>query len=129
MAVTLKDEKLLDSWGAVIEGASGKQDSLLQDIVRNLKGAELPEIKWGMVETTPSTLKGWFGKKRNYLMVSNEALRDYKMYVGARDYGRHLDISWFLTVEPGFFKKTFSDILTKGANPMALSMMLDLFDQ
>lgn len=51
------------------------------------------------------------------------------MYVGARDYGRHLDVSWFLTVEPGFFKKAFSDILTKGANPMALSMMLDLFDQ
>jgi hypothetical protein len=82
-----------------------------------------------MIEAQPGMIKGFFGKKRNYLMVSNQALKDYRMYVGARDYGKHLDISWFLTVEPGFFKKAFSELLTKGASPNALSLLLDLFDQ
>ena len=78
-----------------------------------------------MIEATPSMFKGLFGKKRDYLMVTNAALKDYRMYVGARDYGRHLDISWFLTVELGFFKKAFSEVLTKGASNTALSFALN----
>ena len=30
------------------------------------------------------------------------------MYIFARDVGKHLDCGWFLTVEPGIFKKVFS---------------------
>jgi hypothetical protein len=129
MGVTLNDEKLLDSWGVVIEQGSGKEQELLRTINRYLDASELPGIQAKMVEAKPSMLKGFFGKKRDYLMVNNEALKDYRMYVGARDYGRHLDISWFLTVEPGFFKKAFSEVLTRGASSQALSFALDLFDQ
>lgn len=129
MAVTLKDEKLLDSWGVVIENGAGHESYLINFVSQSLQTSELPGISWQMVEATPSMFKGMFGKKRSYLMVTNAALRDYRMYVGARDYGKHLDMSWFLTVEPGFFKKAFSDILTRGANSNALSFALDLFDQ
>lgn len=129
MSVTLKDEKLLDSWGVVIDNAAGNQDQLLARITANLQHGELPGVGWKMVEASPSMFKQLLGKKRQYLMVTSQALTDYRMYVGARDYGRHLDVSWFLTVEPGFFKKAFSGMMTQGANPMALSFMLDLFDQ
>jgi hypothetical protein len=40
--------------------------------------------------------------------------------------GRHLDVSWFLTVEPGFFKSAFSAMLANG-NHQALSFSLDEF--
>jgi hypothetical protein len=129
MSVTLKDEKLLDSWGVVIEQGAGKEDQLIKRITEYLAWSELPGIGWQMVEVKPGMIKGFFGKKRDYLMVANQALKDYRMYVGARDYGKHLDISWFLTVEPGFFKKVFSEVLTRGASPNALSMLLDIFDQ
>ena len=129
MGVTLKDEKLLDSWGVVIEQGAGREQHLIQAIGQYLAQSEIPGIGWQMVEASPGMIKGFFGKKRDYLMVTNQALKDYRMYVGARDYGKHLDISWFLTVEPGFFKKAFSEMLTKGASPNALSMLLDLFDQ
>src|ERR1051325_4292433 len=129
MGVTLNDEKLLDSWGVVIEQGAGKEQDLLRTINRYLDASELPGIQAKMVEAKPSMLKGFFGKKRDYLMVNNDGLKDYRMYVGARDYGRHLDFSWFLTVEPGFFKKAFSAALTSGASTLALTFHLDLFDQ
>ncbi|HEX77591.1 MAG TPA: hypothetical protein G4O03_04165 [Dehalococcoidia bacterium] len=62
-------------------------------------------------------------------MVTNEGLSDYRMYVSARDYGNNLDVSWYLTCEPGFFKRSFSGLLTKGASDKALSFALDLFKQ
>lgn len=127
MAVTLKDEKLLDQWSVVMEGGAGKQDQLLGYAVRALEQSELPGITWQKVEAQPGMLKGMFGKRRDYLMVCSQALKDYRMYFGVREYGRHLDVSWFLTVEPGFFKSSFSSLLANG-NVNALSLMLDLFD-
>lgn len=127
MAVTLKDEKLLDQWGVVLEGGAAKHEQLLGYAVEALQRSELPGITWQMVEAQPGMFKGMFGKRRDYLMVASQALKDYRMYFGVREYGRHLDVSWFLTVEPGFFKGAFSAMLTNG-NVNALSFTLDLFD-
>ena len=79
------------------------------------------------VRVKPGWLKGLFGVERGYSMVTNEGLRDYKMYIGVRDYGNSLDISWYLTCEPGFFKQRFSAMLTQGSSDKALSLNLDLF--
>lgn len=128
MSVTLKDEKLLDSWGVVIEDGAGRQDLLMQNIRMYLENAELPGVRWDTIEASPGMLKGFFGKKRDFLRITSEGLKDYRMYVGARDYGRHLDFSWFLTIEPGFFKKTLSSALANG-NHLALTLNMDLFDQ
>jgi hypothetical protein len=127
MAVSLKDEKLLDSWGVVMESGAGRQADTLRYIKQRLSASELPGVEWKDVEVQPGMFKGMFGKRRDYLMVTCQALKDYRMYVGARDYGKHLDISWFLTVEPGFFKSAFSAILAHG-NINALSFNLDIFD-
>ena len=127
MAVTLKDEKILDTWGLVMEGGAGHASSLTQSIESLLKYSDLPGIEWKTIDAQPGMVKGWFGKKREYLMVTSEALKDYRMYLGARDYGKHLDISWFLTVEPGFFKSAFSAMVAHG-NINAISFSLDVFD-
>jgi len=127
MAVTLKDEKILDTWGVVMEGGAGHSASLLQNIQSGLKDAELPGIAWEVADAQPGMLKGLFGKKREYLMITNQGLKDYRMYIGSRDYGKHLDLSWFLTVEPGFFKSAFSSMLAHG-NINAISFSLDVFD-
>jgi len=127
MAVTIKDEKLLDTWGVIMEGAAGKAADLLQNVQNLLQYSQLPGIAWQKVDAQPGMIKGFFGKKREYLMVTNEAMKDYRMYLGSRDYGKHLDISWFLTVEPGFFKSAFSAMVAHG-NINALSFNLDVFD-
>lgn len=68
---------------------------------------------------------GLFGKKRDYLFITNEALKDHRMYMGARDYSNNLDVSLYVTTEPGFFKGALSKALSEPDK--SLSFMLDLF--
>ena len=126
-AVTLKDEKIIDSWSILIEDAQGREEEIYQATLKRIEENNPPGVRVDKVEVRPGWLKGVFGKKREYLMVGNERLRDFKMYVGARDYGNNLDVCWYLTCEPGFFKKRISKALTE--SDKALSYILDLFDQ
>ena len=53
---------------------------------------------------------GWFSKvQREFLIIRLEQFGDYRMYVAAREYGVHLDVCRFMTVEPGFFKKQLAE--------------------
>ena len=125
MSVTLKDEKIIDRWSMIVEGGQGQAEQIYQDTENNVKELKVPGIDMEIVKVRPSWLKGLFGKEREYMMVTNEALGDYRMFIGARDFGDTLDISWFITCEPGFFKKRLSNVLTSGAYDKALSLNLE----
>jgi hypothetical protein len=127
--VSLHDEKIIDRWGIIIENGQGKAEQVYKDTEAYINEAKAPGVKSEIVKVTPGWLKGLFGIERTYFMVRNEGLKDYRMYIGARDYGNNLDVQWYLTCEPGFFKKTLSSFLTKGASDKALSFILDLFQQ
>lgn len=127
--VVLKDEKILDSWSLLIENAQNKKENVYQRVPEFLRDSEAPGIKTEMVKVSPGGLGGFFARDRDYLMVSNDGLRDYKIYIGARRYGKNLDVSWYLTCEPGFFKSTLSSFLTRGSSDKALSFMLNIFQQ
>ena len=129
MGVTLKDEKIIDRWSMIVESGQGQAEKIYQDTENNIKESKAPGIKIERTKVRPGWLKGLLGKEREYMMVTNEALRDYRMFIGARDFGDNLDISWFITCEPGFFKKRLSNILTSGASDKALSLNLDIFQQ
>ncbi|HEX3033976.1 MAG TPA: hypothetical protein VHT73_02445 [Thermodesulfobacteriota bacterium] len=131
MGVTLKDEKILQSWNTMIEDGQGKGAFIFDETKRLLEEFQPPDVMWKITEVAPGTFSGLFGKKRDYLMITNEALRDYKVYIGARDYGNVLDVSWYLAAEPGFFKKRLLGALAgMGADRMAASVVaLDLFAQ
>jgi len=129
MAVTLKDEKIIDRWSIIVEDGQGKAEQIYQDTENYIMESKAPGIKIERTKVRPGWLKGILGAERNYMMVTNQALGDYRMFIGARDYGDNLDISWFLTCEPGFFKKKLSSVLTSGASDKALSLNLDLFQQ
>ena len=129
MAVTLKDEKIIDRWSMIVEGGQGLAEQVYQDTENFIKESKAPGITIERTKVRPSWLKGLFGKERDYMMVTNDALGDYRMFIGARDFGNALDISWFITCEPGFFKKRLSNVLTSGASDKALSLSLDIFQQ
>lgn len=124
---TLKDEKVLDQWHTLIGEAADSGDLVLDMVRQYLKDFGAPGVKWKTEPVKTGFVSGLLGKKRQLLLVTNEVLKDHRMYVGARDYGRGLSVSWFLTTEPGYFKKKFSGALT--GNEKALSFALDLFDQ
>ena len=77
-----------------------------------LGNSDAPDTVWERVEAQPSLVKGLLhGKKRDYLLVTNKGVgEDLRMYIGARDFGTHLDVTWFLTAEPNWVKD-----LAKGA--------------
>ena len=93
----LKDEKIVDTWAMVIREAQGKSDFIFDTAQKLLEKNQAPGVKWEMGEVTTSFFKGLFGRKRDYLLVTIEALDDYRMYIGSRDYGIILYVICFLS--------------------------------
>jgi hypothetical protein len=118
MGVTLKDEKIIDRWSIIIENGQGNAEQIYKDTESYIKESKAPGIEIGRVKVRPGWLKGLFGKERDYVMVTNEGLSDYRMFIGARDYGNNLDVSWYLTSELIVIQKKYG-----------LSPNLDLFEQ
>lgn len=88
-------------------------DEVLNGIQDRLGDADIPgNCTWDVDEVKSS---GWFSKvRREFLIVRLAQFSDYRIYIAAREYGIHLDVCWFLAVEPGFFKQAVSDSLTNG---------------
>ncbi len=113
MAITLKEETVLNQWSTLIAQGARHSDELIEEITGNLKPAQIPGgCTWSVEEVKSS---GWFAKvKREFLVITLEQFSDYRQYVGVRDYGIHMDVCRFLTCEPGFFKKKISAKLAEG---------------
>lgn len=113
MGVTLKEENVLDEWSMLIDNAADSSDDLLDDIQNRLEQAQIPGgCRWSLEEVKSST---WVARvKREFLIVKLDQFSDYRIYIAAREYGRHLDVCRFTTVEPGFFKKKLAEHLTGG---------------
>jgi hypothetical protein len=124
-SVTLKDEKIFHSWATLIISGKGRSETIFKRTEELLRESEAPGVVWERISVTPSWLKGIFGKRRDYLLVKSESLKDYRVYIGARDYGVHLDVQEYVTVEPGFLKKALAE---KIGGPGAM-FVLDILDQ
>ena len=111
MGVTLKEENVLDEWSMLIDNGAGSGGELLDDIQTRLEQSQIPGgCRWSLEEVKSST---WVARvKREFLIVKLEQFGDYRIYIAARDYGRHLDVCRFTTVEPGFFKKKLAEKTT-----------------
>lgn len=129
MGITLQDEKIIDRWSIIIGNGQGRAEQVYQDTEQLIRDSKAPGMSIEQVKVRPSWLKGLLGNERSYMMVTCQALKDYRMFMGARDYGDNLDVQWYMTCEPGFFKKRLSSVLTSGASDKALSLNLDLFKQ
>ena len=113
MALTLKEESVLDQWSTIVDNASGRAHGVIEDIQARMEASQIPgNCSWELEEVKSS---GWFSKvQREFLLIRLGDFNDYRMYVAARDYGIHLDVCRFLTVEPGFFKKAIAEKLSGG---------------
>jgi hypothetical protein len=120
----IKADKVLDNWATIIENGAGNGNELLEVMGKSLEEIKLPNVRWSMNQVYIGLMGG---QSREFMLVTHGGLREYTMYIYARDVGKHLDCGWFMTVSPGFFKKTFSKHLT--GNPVALSQNLDVFAQ
>ncbi|MDD5430673.1 MAG: hypothetical protein PHP03_00385 [Candidatus Pacebacteria bacterium] len=128
-SITLKDEKIVgERWAVLIENGQGKAGQIYKDTEKYIRETNAPGVEVEMVKAKTSWLKGLFGGERDYMLVTTESLKDFRVLIGARDYGNNLDVHAFTTCEPGYFKKSFSSALS-GGDEKALSYALDIFQQ
>ena len=121
---TISREKVIDQWYGLVERGAGRDQWLIDKTEQLLREAKPPNVSGRREEVS----SGLFGEKRNFLIVTHQRLREFAMFINARDYGRDLDVSWYLTVNPGFFKRAISKRLAMG-DANALSMNIDVFAQ
>ncbi|MDI6860358.1 MAG: hypothetical protein QMC85_07675 [Methanocellales archaeon] len=146
----VRAQEVIDSWSILVEGAQGRADEIFTNTNNRIAETKAPNVKVERKAMAPGIIRGLFGTKRDFLIVTekgNPRLKPYQMFIGARDYGNNLDISWYLTHRPSFWLKLMAFLLfIPGINffvlPFALigglsSMVkerrggldLDLFDQ
>ena len=101
MAITLKEEKIIDRWSVLVEGAQGQEKDIFEKTEKAIQRIEAPNIMVKSQEVRPGLFTGLFHRKqRPFLTVTNKYLKGYTMLIGARNYGKQLSIYWYLVMEP-----------------------------
>lgn len=107
MAIRLDSLSVVSEWATMIPHAAGQEDELLEDIKRRIDDAEMPGARCGFDEAQTGTM---FAKtKRVFLICENEHFKDYRFFIGARSYGKHLNACWYLGCQPGVLKQMFAE--------------------
>lgn len=128
MAIVLKDEKIVKDWGTLVEGCKGKRKEFYELVVESIKSMEAPGVITEEIKVAIGWLSGMFGNERTYLRVYSESMKDFRIYVGARDYGIFLNVFCCLTCEPGYLKKKLSGLVFNG-DQRVLSYALNIFER
>jgi hypothetical protein len=122
--VSLEHYKILDKWSTMIENGQGKREQIYQDAMKHIQESKAPGINIELVKAKSSVIKD----ERDYLMVTNAYMKDYRVYIGATDYGKNLNVYWYLTCEPGLMKQLFPDY-DRGVTAEGLPRALDVFEE
>src|SRR5712691_5831024 len=75
--VTLKDGKIIDNWATLLEQCQGEEEGLLRGVEQALDEFQAPGVHRTRETVAPGWLKGLFGKKRDFLIVTHERFDDY----------------------------------------------------
>lgn len=118
MAITLKEETILNQWSTLLTQGARQAGALMGAIEAQVRAAQIPG---GVSVSLDEVQSGGFMSKtrREFLIVKLEQFSDYRMYIGCRPYGVHLDVCRFVTVEPGFFKKAIANQLGGSADALS----------
>jgi hypothetical protein len=120
---TLKAEKVVRQWGTIIERGAGRDKWVFDQTETLIRETCPPAV---VLRREPVTT-GMFSEKREFLIVTHSAIREYAMFISAQNFGQDLSVSWYLTVNPGFLKRAISKKLTRDSN--ALSQEIPVFAQ
>ena len=115
---------VIQQWGHMIDRGAGYPHYILETVEQLLTEADMPGLRYRQMEVSQG---GRFGRKRDLLIVAHNNLRKYHIFIGARDVGIHLEVSWFMTISPGLLSGAISKRLM--GSPQALSMRIPIFDQ
>lgn len=113
MKVLTKDQ-VVEQWGHLIRNANGMSEKIFDSIETAINRTGATDVKVERQQISPGLFRGMLGGKRSFIVITNKDnpnLRAYKMYIGARDYGVNLQVSWYLVYQPGAQGKIMSTLL------------------
>jgi hypothetical protein len=115
---------ILQQKGYIVENGAGYDKRILDEVQKFLNEAGIPGLACEEIDIRSGT----FSRNiRHFLRVTQDSLREYRMFFEARGVGTYLEASWFLTVIPGTLRRALSKRMY--GSPEALSSQLPLFDQ
>jgi hypothetical protein len=127
MAVVRKEE-VVESWSVLIGNGQGRAEEIFSNTNNFIAETNVPNAKIEKRAMASGIIRGLFGAKRDFVVVTetgNPRLKPYQMFIGARDYGNNLDISWYLTHRLRFRKRlTAWLLLVPGVNFFVLPFTL-----
>ena len=122
--LNLKDGKIAREWSTMLPECQAEGPGLVGTIQKKLAAYEVAGLSWQEESASTGFMKSMLGKRRDFLVVRTEQFPEWLVCVGAKDYGRFLNVVWYLTVSPKFLNK----MRGVGAGTI-LTDELDVFDQ
>lgn len=89
----LTEDKVMDEWTVLVEGAAGRGDKILETTARLISEAKIPDV------SVSKKMISLDRASRPFLVIENANIKGYYMYVGALDYGERLNIVWYLVLD------------------------------
>ena len=129
--MSLKSQNIVERWFAAIGGANGEGEKVLRAFMSRVEEAGIPDIVAEKIKmntglaSAPSKSMFSLGinrSMREMIEIKNETMLGWLIYVGARDYGKQLLVSWYLVADEKELPRTAKAIF--GAESM---MELGLF--
>jgi hypothetical protein len=102
MTITLKQETVVDTWSQIIAGGAGHEKEVMENTFKLLTDARIPNVKIRQEEVRMGTFAG---VRRNFILLAPEgSIREFAMWISARDYGTNLEGGWWFTYHAMGFK-------------------------
>jgi hypothetical protein len=94
-----KKWRTINSWSHLIAGAQGKEGTVANSIKKALNEVAAPNIGVEHRKISLSGISGMFTDSRKQLVVENRRLRGYHIFISIEDYGKQLNVSWYLMIK------------------------------
>jgi hypothetical protein len=95
----VKKEQVVERWALLIRDGNEHAPEIVQNIKTLILASKAPNITMEQKDVAPSIIRGVFGGRRPFLLISdttNANLKRYRMYLNARDYGNNLQVCWYV---------------------------------
>lgn len=104
----LKESEIIEQWSVLIGDGQGRQQEFYRNIEEILKEVGIPRVKINQEKVHPTFLRLIKGEFKTFLIIKNDYFQNYIAHIGAEDYGKQLNISWYLVQRPSLFARIMS---------------------
>lgn len=110
-----KNQKIAQTWSCLIQDGASQADRFFDQVRELIMSREIPGLKDRDIEVSDLKDEKLFSETRRFMVIRNSGTaKEFRIYVGVRPYGRELQVSWYLVVQPELASRVISRLLTLG---------------